>query len=227
MATDDRLGDLNREVEAIKAVIAALNGLDPVGQTRVLGYVIDALGLELGASSSGAVAAATAKAATAREMLSQFSATEPRQSENIAKAQEDVDDEQDDLEGINSVAQKWMKRNGLSSSQLSSLFSLGIDDIDLVSNSVPGKDIKQRLRSVVLLKAVASYLSSGAARLDSKKLKEAASHYKADAGGNFTTYMASMASEVSGTAATGYTLTSRGLTAATELIKSLLDSKKK
>ena len=228
MATNDRLVDLNREVEAIKAVLAALAELDSVSQTRVLGYVINALELEVSLSSSGAVEKAAAAAATAREMLAQVSfIKEPRDTEPIVKVSEEVVEQTDDLEGINAVAQKWMKRSGFSSSQLSSLFSLGIDDIDLVSSSVPGKDIKQRLRSVVLLKAIASYLSSGAPRVDHKKLKEAVTHYDADPGRNLGTYMTAMAAEVGGSVASGYTLTSRGLSAATELIKGMLPSTSK
>ena len=101
------------------------------------------------------------------------------------------------------MAQKWMTRNGLSSSQLSSLYSLGIDDIDLVADKVPGKTLKQRLRNVVLLKGVASYLGTGAPRVDHTKLKEAASHYDADTGSNMATHMKGMARDTAGSAAVG------------------------
>ncbi len=69
--------------------------------------------------------------------------------------EEDEEQQAEGLAGINAVAQKWMRRNGLSASQLSSLFSLDLDDIDLVAASVPGKNNRQRLRSVALLKGVA------------------------------------------------------------------------
>src|SRR5207248_2479056 len=72
----------------------------------------------------------------------------------------------DEFEGISSVAQRWMRRNGLSPKQLSKLFTLGVDEIDLIAKSVPGKTTKQKMRSVALLTGVAAFLGSGAARVN-------------------------------------------------------------
>ncbi len=63
------------------------------------------------------------------------------------------------------VAQKWMRRNGLQAEHLSSIFSLGGDEIDVVAKSVPGKSTKARMHNVFLLKGVAAYLAGGAAAL--------------------------------------------------------------
>ncbi len=46
-------------------------------------------------------------------------------------------------------------------------FSLSSDEIDLIAKTVPGKN-KEKMRSVFLLKGVASYLGSGAARFYSR-----------------------------------------------------------
>jgi hypothetical protein len=105
------------------------------------------------------------------------------------------------------------------------LFSLGVDEIDLVANKVPGQKKIDRLRNVLLLKGIASYLGTGAARVEWAKLKEAAGHYDADAGGNFTTYMQKLTPLASGSVASGFTLTSRGLTEARDLIKDMTKPK--
>lgn len=221
MDSDQVIEEVNREAEAMKSVVAALKGMNVAGQTRVIDYVIRRLDLKI-----GAIPVPSQPVATTREPLQQAPASEEERANQPDEKVDDKNSVQDDiedgLEGINPIAQKWMKRNGLSASQLSLLFSLGIEDIDLVAESVPGDSNKKRLRSVVLLKGIASYLSSGAARVDHKTLKEAALHYKADAGNNAATYMKEMAAEVGGSAASGYTLTSRGLTAATALVKELM-----
>ena len=105
------------------------------------------------------------------------------------------------------------------------LFSLGVDEIDLVAKKVPGDNKKDRMHSVLLLKGIAAYLSSGVARFTHQQLKEACLHYDAYDGNNFASYLKDFAGEVSGTKSGGYTLTPRGLTAATEMIKDLVSAK--
>ena len=56
--------------------------------------------------------------------------------------------------------------------------------------------------------------------LATSQVKEACLHYDAFDNSNFASYLKSFAAEVSGTKESGYTLTARGLTAATDLIKS-------
>jgi hypothetical protein len=74
----------------------------------------------------------------------------------------------------------------------------------------------------LLLKGIAAYLSTGVARVSHEQLKEACLHYDAFDPANFATHMKDFAAEASGTKESGYTLTARGLTAATEIIKSIV-----
>lgn len=124
--------------------------------------------------------------------------------------------------GISPVAQKWIQRNGLQPEQLSSIFSLGGDEIDLIANKVPGKSKRTKMRSVFLLKGVAAYLSGGAARIAHDKIKETCLHYGAFDQPHFATYMKEFASEISGSKESGYTLTARGLANAAILVKEIL-----
>jgi hypothetical protein len=128
----------------------------------------------------------------------------------------------DDVDGVSPIALKWMRRSQLSGKQLSALFSLGIEEIDLVAKSVPGKSKAERVRSVALLLGIAGYLSSGVARVADDKLREACGHYDAYDGTNFSKQLKAVNAEVTGSKESGYTLSSRGLTSATELIKSMV-----
>lgn len=125
-------------------------------------------------------------------------------------------------DGISSVGHKWMRRNGIAANDLETVFSLGLEEIDLVAKTVPGKSTREKMRSVFLLKGISAYLGSGAARFSHEQVREACHHYSAWDKGNFANYFKSFASEVSGTKGSGYTLSARGLAAGTEVVKQML-----
>lgn len=198
------------EITAIGSVNAALTGLDPAAQRRVLIYVADKLGISI--QSDGT-----------RPVESDAHATVAIPAASITQTITSHD--ADDSDGMSPVALKWLKRSGLAAADLSNLFSLGVDEIDLVAKKVPGTSKKERMHSVLLLKGIASYLSTGAPRVTYEQVKEACLHYDAFDSANFAAYLKSFSSEVSGTKESGHTLTARGLTAATEIIKSMVHPK--
>jgi hypothetical protein len=208
METDKKANGVP-EIEAISAVHSALKDLDAPAQARVLRYVAEMLQLnfKLGSQSPKTEEFETGSAESVRTLPP------------IAPPDSRSDD---DIEGVNAIALKWMKRSDLAPKSLGTLFSLGIDEIDLVSKKVPGESKKERMRSVILLKGIAAYLSSGAARFTYEQLKEACLHYNAYDSTNFATYLKSFAAEVGGTKEAGFTLTARGLASATELVKTML-----
>lgn len=200
------------EIQAIGKVYNALRGLDPDAQRRVLGYVSGMLGV--------AVAEHRAPRAVPQEVEDNETLQDDTTINQSAPAQTDV--VADNLDGISPVAQKWIRRSGISIQELSKVYSIGLDDIDLIAEKVPGANKKERMRSVLLLKGIAAYLATGAARVSHEQVKEACLHYDAYDGNNFAAYLKSFASEVSGTKESGYTLTPRGITAATELAKRVI-----
>lgn len=210
------------ELEAMAKLYAALKPLDAEAQTRVLDYVIKRLSLKVDLPSQ-LETSQNRKAAPemlADEPIERHSAEEPKRA--ALGTREGVDG----LEGISLVAQKWMKRNGFTESQLSRFFTLGVDEIDLVAKSIPGKTKADKFANVLRLQGIASYLGNGVARTDWNKLKQALGHYGADPGTNFWNYMKRLASEVTGSTSSGFALTSRGLNSATELLKEMTGADK-
>jgi hypothetical protein len=199
------------EIAAIAAVYDALKELTPDVQSRVLAYVAGMLEVPR---------------PDAAERHDRTEDTERRNNTSPSPGEASaITDQQDgDLDGISPVAKRWMARNDLTSARLSAVFSLGVDEIDLIAKVVPGKKKTQRMRSVFLLKGLAAYLGTGVARFTHEQLKEACLHYDAFDATNFAANFKSIASEVSGGKETGYTLTARGLASATEMAKSLTDS---
>jgi len=218
MGTKDPTKDQDMELAAMAAVYAALRPLDSEGQSRVLDYVIKRLSLK---DQVSLAVDGSRKRAMQNDNISEGVAERPP-AESDQGSSHISEEDPDGLEGVSPVAKKWMRRNGFSGSQLSSLFSLGVDEIDLVASSVPGRSVKEKFSNVLLLQGIASYLGSGAPRVDNNKLKQAAGHYGADPGNNQWNYMQALAAEVSGSASSGFTLTARGLNSATGLIKKLV-----
>jgi hypothetical protein len=212
MAPSKKSTEGTPEIKAVAAVYAALDGLDPPVQMRVLRYASEMLGLTLDLSSNGSNPSPNRNDSEKEDAPTTIAA--------LPEVQAD-----DDAEGISAVALKWMKRSGLSAKSLQSLFSLGVEDIDLVAKKVPGASKKERMRSVLLLKGIAAYLGTGAARVTYEELKEACLHYNAHDLGNFAAYLKSFAPEVSGSKESGYTLTGRGISSATDLVKEILSPK--
>jgi hypothetical protein len=213
--------DADSEFAAMSQIYSALKPLDEGGRKRVLDYVLSRLDIriipKLGETKKG----------DESPVVHKVDASDRSADESLPKASLDValDDVPDEIEGISAVAKKWMKRTGLSGEKLSALYSLGVDEIDLVANSVPGQTTKDRLRSLMLLEGVASYLGTGAPRVEYNRLKTAMGHYGIDPGTNLSTYLKTFAAEATGTASAGFTLTARGLNSATELIKEMVGRK--
>lgn len=202
--------DRPAELKAAGVVYSALKPLDRPIQIRAIRFAAEMLGLDLGSLFK-------------REQSSDSYEARIEEPESASLAQTPPSERSaDEVEGVSAVAVKWMKRSGLDPKQLQTLFSLGIDDIDLVAQSVSGQNKKERMRNVVLLKGIAAYLGTGVARINYEQLKEACLHYKAYDAANFATYLRSFAAEVGGTKEAGYTLTARGLASATDLLKKML-----
>ena len=123
MAQKEESGNGEPEIVAIGEVYAALKNLDGAAQTRVMNYVAQKLNI------SFEVPLTETYTSDQQSRDLPIGKTEPW-AKPVAE---------DDLEGVSPVAKKWMTRNGLKTSQISTIFSLGVDEIDLVAKTVPGK----------------------------------------------------------------------------------------
>jgi hypothetical protein len=204
------------EFDAMRAVYTALKDLDAAAQNRVLDYVFKRLKLTHNAFEPEAPGTSFSPQKLAEEVQETTGAAD----DGTRK------EDEDSLAGVSSVAQKWIRRNGLTAAQLSKIFSLGLDQIELVARSVPGTGKKNRMRNVLLLSCTASYLGTGAARTDDETLRESLAHYNAYDAANFARDIRALGPEVSGSKESGYTLTARGLAAAADLIKEMTTARK-
>ena len=190
------------EIVAISIVYEALKGLDSGSRYRVLSYVSSKFDIVFNIPQN-----------VHEKVDIPYS-----QDEAQTFTQTKIDD---DFEGISPAGRKWITRSGIRPEKLMSIFSLGIDEIDLVSKSVPGTKKAQRLKNVFLLKGLAAYLGTGSPRFSHEQIKETCLHYDAWDSTNFATILKSMSPDVSGGKEGGYTLTSKGISEATILVKTI------
>ena len=195
------------EIIAMSAVYNALKGLEADSQTRVLQYIAEKLKIALPVLT---------KHQEFREGRREEEIEHKQRESTYAKKHKE-----DTLEGVNPFAVEWMSRIGVLPAQLSTIFNLGIAEIDLVAKSVPGKNRTQKMRSVVLLEGVAAYLGTGAPHFTHEQVKEACLHYGAYDADKFTADLKRLSSEVSGSKDAGFRLTNRGLVNATKLVKTM------
>lgn len=199
------LSGLAPEAQAITLVYQALEPLSKEAQARVTNYVFQMLGI------------------TKTYMPEQYEPRLEEQPQSYAVSQEPSgSNEEYGLEGVSPIAKKWMIRNGLDVNGLSSLFSIGGDEIDIIVNDVPGGSKRERMHNVFLLKGIAAYLATGAARFTYDQVKDTCTHYKAYDVANYASYVKSFAADVSGSKSSEYSLTARGLSNGTELVKQIL-----
>jgi hypothetical protein len=199
------------EIAAISEAYAALQELDSDAQFRVLKYVTDKLRL-------------TDRIQTVTRQTHSVEPDDTRETKVEAELTEPRVDDDAELEGISPAGKKWITRSGIKTDQLSSIFSIGGDEIDLIAKSVPGDSKPKKMRSVILLKGLASYLGTGAARLTDQEIRETCLHYGALDANNYAAHMGKLTSEVTGSKETGYTLSARGQAAATEMVKGMVTS---
>jgi hypothetical protein len=204
------------EFEAGQIVYSALKDLEDTAQSRVLRYVAEMLGIDILQADNAS-----------RRSLREVGPEEGGERHEVKPSEKEDAVEGDEAAGINSVALRWLKRNDLSVSSLQNLFSLGLDEIDLVARSVPGESKKERMKSVFLLRGIAAYLGTGAARFSYEQLKESCIHYNGYDAANFAANLKSFSADIGGNKKVGFTLSARGLTEATALIKGMLTAEQK
>src|SRR5438552_285724 len=110
----------DKEILAITTVNAALKELDAQAQSRVIEYVLKKLNLTLQASTRERV----------EESRSDDAPSDSHADNSKGQNETNLDSSADQFTGISPVAQRWIQRNGLRAEQLSSIFSLGGDEID-------------------------------------------------------------------------------------------------
>jgi hypothetical protein len=138
--------------------------------------------------------------------------------EASAEANNGANSGQADDGSLPAKARSWMKQHGLSTEQVSEVFHIGGDDIDIIA-SIPGKTKKEQVRNAYVLLGISRLLKSGETKFEDKAARELC-----EKGGFFdhTNHMKYMkGSEFTGSRDKGWVLTAPGLKLGASLVAQL------
>lgn len=125
----------------------------------------------------------------------------------------------DDLE-LNAKARTWMSRNSVTAEQLTHVFHIDGETVDIIADTAPGKNQKDQTINSYVLTGIAEFLKTGEAKFTDKGAREACKKMGCLSETNHSTYMKKPGNILSGSKS-GWALTGPGLKAGAELIKTL------
>jgi hypothetical protein len=115
----------------------------------------------------------------------------------------------------------WMRQNSLSAELIDQVFHIDGEHVEVVASHVPGKTNKERSLNVYLLAGAAKLLGTGDPTFDDKFARELCGNLGCYDSTNHTKYLKDKGNRLAGSAATGWKLTTPGLTHTAALIKQM------
>jgi hypothetical protein len=132
-----------------------------------------------------------------------------------------ADDGDGDNSDFNSKARTWMSRNKVSAQELAHVFHVDGETVDIILDTVPGKNQKEQAINAYMLTGVAELLKTGDPKFTDKVARESCKKLGCYADTNHATYLKRPGKVLSGSKDSGWTLTGPGMKAAAELVKEL------
>lgn len=137
---------------------------------------------------------------------------------HVVPVSEDAKFGQEQSGNFPAKARSWMRQYGLSVEQVSDVFHIGAEGVDIIV-SIPGKTKKEQVRNAYVLLGISRLLKSGETKFEDKAARELC-----EQGGFFdhTNHMKYMkSSEFTGSRDKGWVLTAPGLKLGASLIAQL------
>jgi hypothetical protein len=125
----------------------------------------------------------------------------------------------DDNSDFNAKARTWMSRNKVTADEIAHVFHVDGDTVDVIVDSVPGKNTKAPAINAYMLTGIAEFLKAGDSKFTDKAARETCKKLGCYAETNHATHMKKPGNVLSGSKEAGWTVTGPGMKAAAELIK--------
>jgi len=130
-------------------------------------------------------------------------------------------DENSDSAGFHIKAKSWMKKYTVTAEQLSHIFHMENDTVEIIAHEVPGASTKQKTINAYVLTGIGQLLVTGEAKFDDKAGRAACQSLGCLNDSNHATYMKDKGNVLSGSKDSGWTLTGPGLKVGADLVKGL------
>jgi hypothetical protein len=147
------------------------------------------------------------------------SVADQRQSKGAGTAGDDDDDGDDDNSDFNAKARTWMSRNKVTAEQIAHVFHVDGETVDVIVDTVPGKNQKAQAINAYMLTGIAEFLKTGESKFTDKVARETCKKLGCYAETNHATHMKKPGNVLSCSKEGGWTVTGPGMKTAAELIK--------
>jgi hypothetical protein len=131
------------------------------------------------------------------------------------------DDVDDGGLNLNKKATTWMSRNSVTAEQLSDVFHIDGETVDIIAETSPGKNQKDQAINAYLLTGIGEFLKTGETKFTDKAGRDSCKKMGCYGDTNHATYLKRSGNVLSGSKEAGWTVTGPGLKAGAELIKQL------
>jgi hypothetical protein len=184
--------ELDRELAAMKTVLAALEPLEADERARVVAWAVQ----KLGVAGQQALRSNAKDDSSAAFESGQVGQTVP----------------------ISSKGALWMRQNELTESQILDVFHFEDSGAEIILGEILGATIKDKVRNAYLLLGLSNYLINGTPTIGDKAARSACERFGIYDRTNHSKVFKGQ-NELTGSSTTGWTVTAPGLRRAAMLIK--------
>lgn len=129
--------------------------------------------------------------------------------------------EDSQLEIFSHQTKVWMKQNNVSEDILSEVFHISDNTVDIIADSIPGKDIKSKTLNCYILMGISKFLLSGDTSFDDKSARILCENSGCYDLTNHAKYLKDKGNKITGSKTSSWKLTSPGLKCGADLIKQI------
>jgi hypothetical protein len=126
-------------------------------------------------------------------------------------------------DGISTKAAQWMQKYSITVDQLSQVFSISPDEVDVIAPMLPSDSKRQQTLEAYVLCGLRSLIRTGDGRFEDKEARLLCEKLGCYDSANHSNYMKAFGNAVAGAKESGWKLTNPGLERAAQIVKKLID----
>ena len=127
------------------------------------------------------------------------------------------------IAGVSPKAVQWMQKHAVTEAQLSQVFSISPDDVEVIASTLPSDSKRQQTSEAYMLCGLRSLIRTGEGRFDDKEARILCEKLGFYDPANHSNYMKAFGNLLSGSKESGWKLTIPGAERAAQIVKKLTD----
>jgi hypothetical protein len=125
--------------------------------------------------------------------------------------------------GVSPKATQWMQKFSITEDQLTQVFSISPDEVDVIASTLPSDSKRQQTSEAYILCGLRSLIRAGEGRFDDKEARILCEKLGCYDPANHSNYMKAFGNVLSGSKESGWKLTNPGVERAAHIVKKLTE----